>query len=133
MSPFIKLLVGLLISTFMYPLGIFILFTCVLGVTSLYEWYLTSWDRGMHVLRVYVETIFSWSAVKLYLLAWGVGIVIVCSLTYQNFKPVIQENKDSPLRWLITLGNLRRRYINSFSKAWMRALRPKRKPTDTPQ
>lgn len=133
MSPFIRLSVGLIISTFIYPLGIFILFTCVLGVISLHEWYLTSWNGGMHVFRVFVKTIFSWHAIKFYLLAWGVGIVMVCSLTYQNFKPEIQENSDSPWRWLITLGNLRRRYINSFARAWMRALRPKRKSKNTQQ
>lgn len=68
---------------------------------------------------------------RLLMLFWGVGIVMVCALTYQNFKPEIQENPVSPWRWLITLGNLRRRYIISFSRAWMRAVLPKRKPSDT--
>lgn len=126
-----KLVVGLFFSTFIYPLGIFFLFASVLGVTSLYEWYLNLWDRGPHIFRIYLEAIFSWGAIKFYLLAWGVGIVMVCSLTYQNFKPDIQANPVSPWRWLITLGNLRRRYINSFFRAWMRAVRPRRKHTDS--
>lgn len=133
MSPFIRLSVGLIILTFIYPLGIFILFTCVLGIISLHEWYLTSWNGGTHVFRVFLKTIFSWSAIKFYLLAWGVGIVMICSLTYKKFKPEIQKNTDSPWLWLITLGNLRRRYINSFARTWMRALRPKRKPQNTQQ
>ena len=131
MSAHIKLVVGLVISTFIYPIGIFILFASILGITSLYEWYLSFWSRGSHIFEIYLETMFSWGAIRFYLLAWGVGIVMVISLTYRNFKPEIQENPASPWGWLVTLGNLRRRYINSFARYWMRAVRPKRKHTDT--
>jgi hypothetical protein len=38
------------------------------------------------VFLLVLTTTFSWGAIKFYLLAWGIGIVMVCSLTYQNFK-----------------------------------------------
>lgn len=81
------------------------------------------------LLKVYSDQKFF----RLLMLFWVIGVVIVCTLTYQNFKPEIQENTDSTWRWLITLGNLRRSYIKSFFRAWMRALRPKRKPIDRPR
>ena len=128
-----KFILGLIISTFIAPLGIFLLFSCIGGAIGVYKWYLNSWEQGWDIILIVFKTTFSWSAIKFYLLAWSVGIVMVCSLTYQNFKPEIQENSDSPWRWLITLGNLRRRYINSFFRAWMRALRPKQKSKNTQQ
>ena len=131
MNAYIKLVLGLMFTTVIYPLGIFFLFASVLGITSLYEWHSNSWNRGSHIYSIFLKSIFSWAAIKFYLLAWGVGIVMVGSLTYQNFKPEIQENPVSHWRWLITLGTLRRRYTNSFFRAWMRAVRPKRKSKDT--
>jgi len=131
MSPFIRFLCGLILSTFIYPLGIFILFACVLGFMALYNWYLSSWDGGVKIFRAFAGAVFSWNAAKFYLLGWGVGVIMVLWMTYQNFKPEIQENSASPWRWLIAFGNMRRRYINSFFRAWMRAVRPKRKPVDT--
>ena len=90
MRAYLKLMVGLVLATLIYPLGIFLLFSFVLGGAGLYEWYLNSWDRGSHVLGIFLKTIFSWGAIKFYLLAWGVGILMVCSVTYQNFKTEIR-------------------------------------------
>jgi hypothetical protein len=58
-------------------------------VVGVYKWYLNSWERGAEVMAVVFEITFSWAAMKFYLLAWGVGIVMVFSMAYQNLKPEI--------------------------------------------
>ena len=86
MASLTKFIFGLILSTFIAPLGILFLFSCIGVVIGLYKWYLNSWEQGQDIFSLVLTTTFSWGAIKFYLLAWGVGIVMVCSMTYQNFK-----------------------------------------------
>ena len=85
-----KFIFGLTLSTLIAPLGILFLFFCIGVVIGLYKWYLNSWEQGQDILLLVLATTFSWGAIKFYLLVWGVGILMVCSMTYQNFKKEIR-------------------------------------------
>lgn len=86
-----KFIFGLLLTTFIAPLGVLFLFSCIGSVVGVYKWYLNSWKQGAEVIAIVFGITFSWEAIKFYLLAWGVGLVMVCTMAYQEFKPWIHQ------------------------------------------
>jgi hypothetical protein len=86
-----KFILGLISTTFIAPLCFLLLFFCIGSVVGLYKWHLNSWEQGTEIMVAIFEISFSWAAIKFYLLAWGVGILMVCYMTYGQFKLSIHE------------------------------------------
>lgn len=91
MRPLPKLILGLLGASLYFPIGFILLMFCVAGVSALYRFYLNSWQQGSDLLWLALSGLFSWQMIKFYLLAWGFGLLMVCSMAYSEFKPSIHQ------------------------------------------